>query len=278
MNERLAQLNRRKFLKITGGLAAGSLLDLGGLAEAGKDEIEMGDDFDLYDFLIPRVEFGCGKRDANQKGAYQWNILPGGDKNLLEDLIGVVRCKVKLCPGVRNQIPINGEEKHFGAVVDFYDIGRLRKYPFTFMTASCGYEFDRYQKTNLKDYILSGGFLLMDDCVAYTIDECDCKKKYNGDYFYMSSCKLLEEVFGREALGDIGLEHEVFHNVYSLDEGLPYVQGNKKHRVKGVFINDRLAVILSPWDIHCGWTDREKKNSREAIQMGVNIIMYALTH
>ena len=50
-----------------------------------------------------------------------------------------------------------------------------------------------------------------------------------------------------------------------------------------VFIGDRLAVFLSSTDIHCGWCDSHgfefgKQNYEKAIQMGINIIMYAISH
>ena len=73
----------------------------------------------------------------------------------------------------------------------------------------------------------------MDDCVFNTV----------GDYFYRSSCQLLEEVFGRDALRVIDKGHEVYHNVYDFGEtGAPYMQG-QHHPAIGVFIEDRLAYV-----------------------------------
>ncbi|NIN36200.1 MAG: DUF4159 domain-containing protein, partial [Gammaproteobacteria bacterium] len=42
-------------------------------------------------------------------------------------------------------------------------------------------------------------------------------------------------------------------------------------------------VFLSSTDIHCGWCDSHgfefgKQNYEKAIQMGINIIMYAISH
>jgi hypothetical protein len=44
-----------------------------------------------------------------------------------------------------------------------------------------------------------------------------------------------------------------------------------------------LAVFLSSTDIHCGWCDSNgfefgRQNYEKAIQMGINIIMYAISH
>jgi len=57
----------------------------------------------------------------------------------------------------------------------------------------------------------------------------------------------------------------------------------QNHGARGVFVDDRLAVFLSSTDIHCGWCDSHgfefgRYNYEKAIQMGINIIMYALSH
>lgn len=92
-------------------------------------------------------------------------------------------------------------------------------------------------------------------------------------------------------------EHEIFHNVYDLSEtglptvdyiyqkrpgGLPYLHG-QNHGARGLFIGERLAVFLSSTDIHCGWCDSRgiewgRANYEKAIEMGINIIMYAMSH
>ena len=151
------------------------------------------------------------------------------------------------------------------------------------MTAEGDFTFSQKKKENLKRYIMEGGFLLMDDCVY---DEG------GGDIFYKSAYKLLEELFGIGSVKQIPNNHEVFHNVFNLGKtGLPYVGWGKNYCARGVFVEDRLAVFLSSTDLHCGWIDRSgmvfgKKGHRphnrhgyeETIQMGINIIMYALTH
>ena len=150
------------------------------------------------------------------------------------------------------------------------------------------------QKQNLREYIARGGFLFMDDCVVGS----------GGDFFYQSSYKVLQDVFGPKAVKRVPREHEVFHNVYDLGEtGLPHLEYHKRklpgmkpskrtplpymhgqnHGARGVFIGDRLAVFLGSTDIHCGWCDSHgyefgRDNYEKAIQMGINIIMYAISH
>jgi hypothetical protein len=288
MKQRQQKINRRQFLKASGGI----VLTAAGLGSAhGAESSDRGpDDLDMYDFLMPRVKFTHEKREVDR-----WNVRPGGDANLLRELSSVVRCKVKPVRRAYDWHPQWAAESQLNAVVTFDELRELEKYPFLFMTGENHYKLDGRQKTNLREYILRGGFLLMDDCVVGD----------GGDFFYKSSYKLLEEVFGSGAVKSIPLQHEIFHNVYDLGEtGLPYMQllsptfppgirrrgsvglphmHGQNHGARGVFIGDRLAVFLSSTDLHCGWCDSRgrtfgRHNYNKSIQMGINIIMYAISH
>jgi len=280
MSKEEKNIDRRIFLKTAGRAAAGAALAAGGLGSItgqtayGKNS----DDLDRYDFLMPRVKFTCNMRVNDN-----WNAFPGGDRNLLERFESVVRCKVKHVQNCNDNKPHSGREGQFNAVVDLNNMEELRKFPFLFMTASGSYTLGRKKKEHLRQYIDEGGFLLMDDCVHGRVDD--------GVFFYRSSYKLLADVFGQQAVKRIPNEHEIFHNVYDLgDMGLPYIIG-QYHGARGVFVGGRLAVFLSSTDIHCGWTDSRgrwfgtggkmgigKHGHKEAIEMGVNIIMYAISH
>ncbi len=237
------------------------------------------DDLQDYDFFIGRVKF-----ESDMSAGDPWNIQPVGETYLLDEFSQVVRCQVKLFPELRRNRPGRGDLKHFNAVLDFNTAEDLHKFPFLFMTAGGHYTFNAQQKKNLKNYIEQGGFLLMDDCVS----------DGPGDYFYQSSCRLLEDVFGKTEVKTISTEHEIFHNIYDLREvGMPYVQGTQ-WPTRGVLVEDRLAVVVSATDIHCGWADRTQTwfgpnvarrfggrglhGYKESIQMGINLIMYVLSH
>ena len=97
-------------------------------------------------------------------------------------------------------------------------------------------------------------------------------------------------MFGKGAVKRVLNGHEIFHNVYDYRKiGLPHLLG-QRHGARGVFIEDRLAILLSSHDLHCGWADENGmffgvKGGRygthsptQALEMGVNIIMYALSH
>jgi len=277
------KIKRRYFLQLAGRtLLAGTLASTGTARPRDFDNSspEAGD-LDKYDFVIPRVRVKELAYRGRGKGPDVWNVRPGGDANLLRELTKVIRCRVKPILGTFDWQPQYAHEGQFNAVVDFEGPDRLREYPFLFMTGENHYEFTESQKSNLKEYITRGGFLLIDDCVVAS----------GGDFFYQSSHRLLEGVFGSGRVRPIPREHEVFHNVYDLGgTGLPllhYTQDGRPHGLnhgaRGLFIRDRLAVFLSSTDLHCGWCDSHGttwglQGYRRAVQMGINIIMYALTH
>ncbi len=294
MAEKQKIVDRRHFLKTAGYAIASAALASGPLASTlCAANVKNEDEFDKYDFILTRVKFTHEKKEVDK-----WNTRPGGDANLLEELASIIRCKVKPIKDTSNWEPQYASEGQLNALVTFDQPEQLKNYPFLFMTGENRFEFTAKQKRNLKEYIKRGGFMLMDDCVVGS----------GGDFFYKSSYTILEEVFGTRAVQKIPREHEVFHNVYDLgDTGLPQLRFTKPQRIpsprskrpeqrsalpymhgqnhgaRGVFIDDRLAIFLSSTDIHCGWCDRDgdefgRESYEKAIQMGINIIMYAISH
>lgn len=161
---------------------------------------------------------------------FVYNLLPCrtsfvclGDLDIMfysyfDELSKAVRCRVKLIPGLCRSNPGEGSVNHFNAVVDLNYDDDLHKLPFLFMTAGGNFSFNDTHKQNFRSYVEQGGFILMDDCVA----------DGPGDYFYHRSCRLLEHLFGKAAVKEISIGHEIFHNIYGLNRvGIPYVQGTK---------------------------------------------------
>jgi hypothetical protein len=259
---------RRGCLRLIGAgaaaIAASGLVPLlGAAASADVDD-------DQYDFVIARVKFNC-----DQNVIDVWNTHPGAERNLLTELTKVVRCKVKMPQGCQDAVPYFGEERHFNAVVDFDNPDKMQKYPFLLMTAEGHFTLNAKEKANLKKYVDEGGFIFMDDCVA----------DMGADYFYQCAHKLLEEIFGPGAVKRIPNTHEVFQNVFDFTStGLPSISTSAvAHGAQGVWRGDRLAIILSSTDIHCGWVDREHawygaNGYESAIRFGINMVMYSLAH
>ena len=266
-------MNRREF--ITKTATAATALSCSQLTSVwAQDDLarqEALEDLRKYDLLMPRVMFYNDKRMPDK-----WNVLPCADNNLLVEFQKVVRCRVKTIPNPTRTMTT------FNALVSFEDYNHISRYPFVFMTSDGYFLLNETEKKNLKKYIDHGGFILMDDCVH----------NENGnyhDYFFQSAMKLMTELFGSDAIRKIPLEHELFHNVYDRgDKGWVYVQGID-HDAYGLFQQGRLAAIISATDIHCGWVHRSHRlgaarsapdafNYENAIKMGINTLMYVMSH
>jgi hypothetical protein len=258
------------------GTGAASVALSAGRSAASRQAIPP--DLHEYDFFMARVKF------KDESPGDPWNVQPAGDNYLLDELRKAVRCRVKLIPAMRRGRPSRGGVNDFNASVDFNYAEDLHRLPFLFMTAGGHFTFNDAQKQNFKNYVEQGGFVLMDDCVSHD----------PGDFFYHSSCRLLEHLFGKTAVRKMSTKHEIFHNVYDLSKiGMPYVQG-VNWPPRGIFIEDRLAVLVTSTDIHCGWADRTQTwfgpnvtrrfggrglhGYNESIKMGINLIMYVLSH
>jgi hypothetical protein len=225
-------------------------------------------------FFMARVQFASDSREANP-----WNLYPGADRNLIEEMNHSLRCRVDVPLGCNSRDPWTGDDSLFNGVADLHSPETLRDFPFLLMTSDGCFALDTQQKANLKQYLEAGGFLLLDDCIS---------DNGSPDHFYQCAYLMLEDLFGEGAVESVPLDHEIFHNVYDLrDIGLPYMQGIN-HGAQGVFLDGRLAVLLSSTDLHCGWVDRNRTrfgdgrfgphSYDEAIQMGINLAMYVMAH
>jgi hypothetical protein len=268
-------MNRRIFLKTASSVVASLAFASGNLYASARRNTPAKpiDDLEMYDFIMPRVKIVPLKQAGMGQGPDTWNVRPGGDANLLRRLSAIIRCSTKPIMGASDWQPQYAIDGQLNAVVTFDEIEQIKKFPFLFMTDENAFQFNQNQKNNLKEYIMRGGFILMDDCVVGN----------GGDFFYQSASSTLADIFGKNALKRIPNDHEIFHNVYDLGGvGLPYLHG-QNHGARGIFIGERLAIFLSSNDIHCGWCDSHGTNwgiqkYEQSIQMGINIIMYAMSH
>ena len=78
------------------------------------------------------------------------------------------------------------------------------------------------------------------------------------------------------------LDHEIYHCLFDLPKGLPFMQGELSGGWSFSDDKGRILMFLSPHDIHCGWFSEQnwfgRKKTQEAFEMGANIVIYAMTH
>lgn len=241
--EAVHSLNRRRFLSRAARTVGGAALGLAGAARADK-AVTTGV------FVFPRLQFSVYDKTPDI-----WNVWPVGDVNLRKQL--------------RKLTNINASQEP--KVVRLDDFEDMCREPFVFMTSEGYFRLNAKEERNLREFLERGGFILADDCVYVR----------KGDRFFLTYNKLLNKLFPENPMRKIPLDHEIFHIYYHFKRGCPHMQG-VPHGAYGLFERGtgRIMTINCPGDIHCGWTGRFWNDGRnlEAIKMGINIIIYFLSH
>ena len=121
----------------------------------------------------------------------------------------------------------------------------------------------------MQDHLLAGAFLHADD--NYGMDK--------------SFRREMERVFPDKKWVELPSSHEIFKTHFTLTNGLPKVHEHDKKRPQalGLFEDDRLIVLYTfESDLGDGWEDEGVHHDSQgirtaALQMGTNIIVYALS-
>jgi hypothetical protein len=144
----------------------------------------------------------------------------------------------------------------------------LFKYPFVHMTGHGNVIFSDQESQNLRKYLLSGGFLHIDD-------------NYGMDQFIRSEIK---KVFPEYELTELPFSHPIYHQKFNFKNGLPKIHEHDDKRPEGLGIvhNGRLVLFYSfECDLGDGWESREVHGDSDeartkALQMGANLVQYVL--
>ncbi len=146
---------------------------------------------------------------------------------------------------------------------------KIFQYPFVHMTGHGNVIFSDADVKNLRKYLLSGGFLHIDD-------------NYGLNKFIRREMK---KVFPEHDFVELPFTHPIYHQKYQFNKGLPKVHehDNLPPQGFGIIHEGRLVCFFSyECDLGNGWEDQSVYNDnesarQEALKMGANIIQYAFT-
>ena len=146
----------------------------------------------------------------------------------------------------------------------------IYNFPILFMTGHGNIFFSDEEATNLKNYLISGGFLHISD-------------NYGLDKFIR---RELKKVFPKLEFKEIPSNHPIYNQTFKFPNGMPKIHEHDKKNAQGfgLFYQGRLIVFYDyETDLSDGWEDEvihnNPKNVREkALKMGANIIEYAFTN
>jgi hypothetical protein len=215
----------------------------------------------IFTFLV--FVFAVAFANAQVKPAYQIAVLKyGGGGDWYANLPTSVPNLIKFCNKNLNA-NINLEQ----AIVE---VGspEIYNYPFIHMTGHGNVVFTASEAENLRNYLLSGGFLHIDD-------------NFGMDKFIRPQMK---KVFPELDFVELPFNHPIYHQKFSFKNGLPKIHEHdgKPPQGFGLIHNGRLICFYSyETDLGDGWEDEEVHGNSEAtrtkaFQMGANIIQYVM--
>lgn len=143
-------------------------------------------------------------------------------------------------------------------------------YPFIHITGHGNIVFTEAEIRNLRNYLLGGGFLHIDD--NYGLDK------------YIR--REIKRVFPELDFVEIGKEHAIFKKPFAFPAGLPKIHehDNKPPQAFGLFKDGKLICLYTyESDLGNGWEDSEVHNDPKevrdkALRMGANIVNYVFTY
>lgn len=147
---------------------------------------------------------------------------------------------------------------------------QLFDYSFLYLDGHGNISITDDEVRSLRRFLTNGGFLLAND--DYGLDKSFRREIQK----VLPDCQLVELPFS----------HAIYHIFYDFPNGLPKIHkhDDKPAQGFGIFYQGRLVVFYDyECDLGDGWDDPEVHNDppekREAaLRMGINIVLYALTH
>ncbi len=177
-------------------------------------------------------------------------------------------CEVNMMDYLKKNTVVDVDEPKFYTV----DIASddISNYPFILITGHGNISFDGMEVKRLRTYLERGGFLYADD-------------DYGMDIAFRREMK---KVFPDQEMKELPFDHKIYNIHYSFPAGLPktHEHNGKPPQGFGYFINGRLCCYYTyETNISDGWADQRdhedpEDKRQEALRMGTNIIIYALSN
>ena len=183
--------------------------------------------------------------------------------------------------GLRRLTNLDSYDGENGVLLTDPDLGR---YPFLYAVEVGYMAMTDAEVRALRRYLLSGGFLVVDD--FWGTDE------------WWNFAREMGRVLPGRRIEDVPLDHPVFGSFYEVDEivqvpnvgqgmrgGPTWERDGYVPVVKGIFDDERRLMVLANWNTDLGdaweWAENPYyplRYSTYAYEMGVNFIIYAMTH
>lgn len=149
-------------------------------------------------------------------------------------------------------------------------------YPLLYMTGHRDFRWTREEVGRLQRYLGAGGMLLADACCGRMAFDTAFRRE-------------IAKAFPEQKLRRLPPDHPIYHGHYDINrvDYTPRVREDfgplDAPRLEGIRLDGRLAVVYSRFDLGNGWEQFPHAYSyglkdQPALQIGTNVIVYAVTH
>jgi len=206
------------------------------------------------ELVVARLKFGTNGYIGHRGWSHNY---PASDQNFNEF--------------IRRSTGINVDEMSYRVVE--LSSPEVFDYPFIYVSEPGEMELTATEVSNLREYIRRGGFLLMDD--------------FDGPVQIATMKSQVYRAFPEQLFAEIGTEHLFFNIHFQLDnlDGMaPYVPGEKISYHSIVNATGDIAIaagynndLANFWEwYYLG--DMPLKPATDAFRLGVNALVYSMTH
>jgi len=164
---------------------------------------------------------------------------------------------------------------------------KLRDFPFIYALEVGAMQLGEAEVDALRDYLINGGFLFIDD--------------FWGSWAWENLNEQMQLVFPKRTIIEIPPSHSIFHIMYEIEEimqvpnlnngieferlGVTHEDDGIQAHVRGIFDDDGRLMVLINWNTDLGdaweWADHPDYPSyfsTYAVKLGINSVIYAMTH
>lgn len=159
----------------------------------------------------------------------------------------------------------------------------LFEYPFVYAVEVGHMELSSEEAATLREYLMRGGFLVVDD--------------FHGPYEWQKFYLQIKKVFPELEPFDLPADHPVFHCYFDIDRliqipGLQYLytgrtweKGGFQARYMGIEDENGRLMVMINYNVDLGdaweWAEQPaypREYANLAFQLGINYIIYSMTH
>ncbi len=149
---------------------------------------------------------------------------------------------------------------------------QIFQYPYVYMTGHGNISFSESDAKNLRTYLISGGFLHIDDNYGM----------FKNGYIR----REMKEVFPELTFIPLPFNHDIYLEHFKFEDGLPKIHEHDNLPPQGLALiyEGRVVVYYTvETDLGDGWEDPNVHNDPQeirelALQMGANIVLWAIDH